>query len=408
VSYGRIMIPAVSATPIVPPLLAIAPSPTVYSRVEVPQMQKYHAIKRVNYTQSAMGKYIVPTLTAIGFSFAPLVSFSQEQAVVQKEPTRAKQHDISFVIETQRNTREQPRTLEKIKRTIPAYERINAPLELESMACEIEAKYDCVVSFKLIEGKRTYGRNDGSVIPPASISKLGIVYAAMALSEQGQFDLEQKINVKKILEEHPYLLPKNTGKLKESYTGREILTEIVNDSNRGSNRDANILLFLLGKDKVNAILREKGYTNTSFSSDAPFTPRGGYHLNTTTLEEAAALMQELGDPSQWGASQYASLQGILQPSKNWAPFLFGHNEEGITLKRLKHGQTENAMSVVYEAEGKNGKMYTGIMSISNLKGRLVEEDYRKATNLGKAVVNDFVKLSRMIYQEIKRQEAALN
>ncbi len=377
---------------------------------EMPVVQNYHLpakkADKISYLSSVVSKYVRPIMTALGLSIAPALTFSGEHIAVQKEsvPIVQRHSDISSLVEPQRIARaEQPRVIEKIKRELPQYERAAAPAQLEHVAKEMEAKYGGEMSFMLINMKEGYswGRKDEMIIPPASLSKLGLVYATRVLAERGDVSLDQKISMKAFMEQHPEALPRNIGKIKEEYSMREVLEVVVRDWRGNSNLFSNMLLDMLGLDTVHSVLKEDGFKKTTYR-DIPWREKGEYHLNTTSLQEIGRFMMELLDQKRWSSQYTGVFEKILQAHEAWAPLLLGSlsEQKGVMPTiYLKQGGTENAMSLVSYIVEPNGNAYLVMGSMTGTKERIVKEDMRKATSTGVNLVNDFIYFARNMYAQ---------
>jgi hypothetical protein len=354
-------------------------------------LPKIEIAPRLYRAPVAPERHTAPILTAVGVSFSPL-SLQHPPEIPENISPLTGQEDISMIVE---KSKPLLRAVEKIKRVQPTYERKDLPPELEHIAKEIEAKYGAQVSLQVIDLKKGYsfGRNNEQVIPPASLSKLGIVYAVMKLAQEGKIDLQKEYAIGRFVNAHPELMPKNKGNLKDSYTLSDMLEIAARDWRGKSNVVSTYLLHLLG-DKVNSILEKNGFAETKFAGS--YSPKGGYQHNTSTLDEIGRFLYELSTENKWSPEHWNVLKQVLKAHESWAPLLFG-SKQTMDGKQptifLKQGGTKDSMSLAARyMDGQNDYMF--LWGVTGTKDPIVGEDYRKATPTGVSLVNDGFRMNR--------------
>lgn len=136
-----------------------------------------------------------------------------------------------------------------------------ATVAFKSMTGELSGVYGLYV-VRLDDGSN-YGVNEKEVFQAASLIKLPVIFATYEEAEGGSIDLDNKYRLKKAdkVAGSGSLYGKPEGYL---ITYRELVRLMGKQSD---NTAFNILVKLLGKDKINAVIRELGMIHTSLDEN---------------------------------------------------------------------------------------------------------------------------------------------
>jgi len=215
--------------------------------------------------------------------------------------------------------------------------------ELESMENEFQSK----VSYAKIDMKtgEYEGHNDDEAVHPASMSKVGIMYALLYLSVNGKLNLNDKVqNTQE--KRYRFGTERHMDAFKEdgSFTYLELIDFMIRKS---SNYATGLILDAVTHDKINGTMDELGYLKTKFKGF--YSKDGGYEENRTTMKEMAYMMYHLINGKDLD-KEHKDI--ALNAMSNIIDYIVQADYDPANTF-MKHGQTGNSMGALLKMQHAN-------------------------------------------------------
>ena len=266
---------------------------------------------------------------------------------------------------------------------------------LQDAGKSFERLYGCKFSYIAVDvptSEIIASRNENEMVPVGSMSKIGIVRVLLELSQHGKINLDEEVYIRNSLK------PKNYGyEAEDKMTYKQIINEIVKDEKHSSNGVANAAIDKIGLLRLNKMLRELGYENTSFSDYS--LPRANYRGNQTSMTDTAKMMLDMLNGAGLDERHHKMALNALKTSTRIYIIRNTKNLNGLEVESvlMKHGQSERDVSVVYRMKGGyEGMNFDRIVAVnlSDLKQRIVKGNYKESTSFGKELIPGFLDFVR--------------
>jgi len=260
---------------------------------------------------------------------------------------------------------------------------------IKSKAESFENDYGGKVAINIVDvssSEKIFSRNSDEILSLGSTPKIAIVRALLEWSKQEGINLEDEITIRNSLK------PRNYGDGDDKVTYIDAMNEIIKDSNGRSNAYANFVIDKIGLRRLNKIIHEQGYNDTTFVDY--YLPRSNYRGNTSSLNDVNRMLLDILKSKGLDPIQHEQALEALGMLKGREGILGLENFEGVDESSIlmKHGQSEKDMTILYRISGEiDGEKYDRIVSfsLSGLKQRLVKGDFKSPTSFGANVWIDF-------------------
>jgi len=245
--------------------------------------------------------------------------------------------------------------------------------------------------------EKIFSINSDEILSLGSTPKIAIVRAFLEWSKKKDINLEDEIAIRNSLK------PKNYGDGNDKVTYIDLMNEIIKDSNGRSNAYTNFLIDQIGLRKLNKIIHDLGYNDTTFVDY--YLPRSNHRGNTSSLNDVSKMMLDILNGEGLDEKHHKIALQILGSKMT---YVIGDSQdlEGVNMDSImvKHGQSERDMTILYRVSGEeNGRTYDRVVSItlSGLKQRFVKGDFKTPTSFGRSVYMDLMDIRKEVIEMAK-------